>query len=215
MVEAGDEAVGTVPEPAHGEAEFPAQFVHVHAAAVLQFLAFEQVPQPFRWVQVRRIGGQPLQMESLRCTGGKEVFDRLAAMDGRAVPDHEQLASHLAQQLAQEADDRWPAEGRLLDVGEEPAIGGEGADHREMVVGERRTQHRRLAHRRIGTSHEWQQIQPGLIYEEDGPVLGPGFAKRAGQVAACHAAIAASFRWVARTTGFWRLNPSRRTSRLT
>jgi hypothetical protein len=61
-------------------------------------------------------------------------------------------------------------------MGEEPALRGDGADHREMVVGERRAQHGCLAHRGVGTGDERQEGEARLIYAEDGPVLSLGFA---------------------------------------
>jgi hypothetical protein len=97
-------------------------------------------------------------------------------MDRCPIPDHEQLAWHLAEELAEKGDDRRAAERFLLHMGEELASGGDRADGREVVTAERRTQHRRLPARRICARHEWQQVEAGLIYEEDRAVFGLGFA---------------------------------------
>lgn len=115
-------------------------------------------------------------MQTLRCPSGEEILDGLTAMNRRAVPDHEQLAPHLAQELAEEGDNRWATEGLLLDVREESAFGGKGADHRQMVMGEGRVQHGCLAHRGVRAGNEGQQGEPRLIYEEDRAGLGAGFA---------------------------------------
>jgi hypothetical protein len=45
-----------------------------------------------------------------------------------------------------------------------------------VVARERGTQHRRLAARRIRPGHKRQQVERGLVYEEDGALFGPGFA---------------------------------------
>lgn len=74
------------------------------------------------------------EVDALCRTRREELSDDLATVDGRAIPDHEQLAAHLAQQLPQEGNDRRAAIRRLLEVGKEATIGGEGADRREMVA---------------------------------------------------------------------------------
>lgn len=87
MAKAGCERVWSAAEAADGESEFPAQLVEVMAAAVLQFTLFEQVPDPFVGIEVGCVGGQPLQVQSFGRPSREEVFDRLAVMDRRAVPD--------------------------------------------------------------------------------------------------------------------------------
>jgi hypothetical protein len=59
VAEAGDEAVTPAPEAAEREADLPAQFVGVMAAAVLEFTALAQVPNACVWIEFRHIGGQP------------------------------------------------------------------------------------------------------------------------------------------------------------
>lgn len=215
MLEAGEEAVGAAAQAADGEAECPARLVEVVTAAVLQLAALEQIPDARVGIELRRLGGQPFEVQPLCRPGGEEILDRLAAVDRRAIPDHEPLAAHLAPQLPEKGDERRPAERLRLDVGEEPAIRRPRPDHGAMVVGEGRAQQRRRADRSVGAGDERQPVEAGLIDEEERARLGLGFARRAGQVSAGHAAIAASLRCVARTTGFCRLNPSRRTSRRT
>jgi hypothetical protein len=73
------------------------------------FAALEQVPDARIGVQVRCVAGQSLHLQSLGGPGGEEVLHRLAVVDRRAVPDHEQLPAHLTEPLAEERDDRvWP-----------------------------------------------------------------------------------------------------------
>ncbi len=165
-------------------------------------------------MQLRRVGGQRFQPEPCGRPGREELLHRPAAMDRRAIPDHLERAGNLAEQLAQEVHNGRSAERLILDAGDELARAGYPADHRAMVGGERRPQDRGLAARGIGARHNGQQRESRFVYEQDGAVLRAGFASRAGQRSACHAVIAASLRWVARTTGFCTLKPCWRSSRL-
>jgi hypothetical protein len=158
-------------------------------AAILELAAFEEVSDPFVGIEVGGIAGQPFEVQPLGRARREEIFDRLAGVDRGPVPDHEQLAPYLAQELAEERNDRGTTKRLLLDVGEELTVGSDGADHGEMVVGEGRAQDGRLPHRRVGAGDERQEIKARLIYEEERAVFGLGFAKRAGQRSACHAAI--------------------------
>ena len=97
-------------------------------------------------------------------------------MNGRAIPDDQELAGHLAQELAEEGADRRAAIGFVLDMGEEPSVRGEGADHGEMVARKRQAQDRRLSHWRVGAGEKGQEIKARLVYEEDGALLGMSFA---------------------------------------
>src|SRR5262249_30388627 len=158
-------------EAADGEAELPAQLVEVMAAAVRKLAVFEQLPHALVRIELRRVRGQALQLQPPRGAGPEEVFDGLTAVNRCTIPDHEELAPHVPQQLPEEGDDRWPAERLHLHMGEEATSWGEGADRGEVVMREWRPQHRRLAHRGVGAGHEGEQIEARLVYEEDRAVL--------------------------------------------
>src|SRR5436309_13969084 len=84
-----------------GAPQFVGHLWDVAAAQVLEFAAFEQVPDPFLRVQLGRIGWQAFQMQTFGRASFEKVLDGLCAMDRRAIPDDEQVASNLAQQQAQ------------------------------------------------------------------------------------------------------------------
>lgn len=174
--EAGGEAGGLAAEPTDGQSEFPGEFIEIVAAPVPQLDPLEQIPDALIGVELRGVAGQAFQVQPLRCTGGEEVLDRLTVMDRRTVPDHQQLAPHVPQQLAEEGDDRRPAERLPLDVGEQPPVRRDGADHGEVVARERDAQDGSLTAWGIGARDERQQIEGGLVYEEDRAVFGAGFA---------------------------------------
>lgn len=154
----------------------PAQLVQVLAAAVLQFDPLQQIPDSLVGVELRRVAGQLFQVESPGRPSGEEVLHRLAPVNRRAVPDDQELPAHSAQELPEKGYDRRTPHCRLLDMGEQPARRGDGTDSREVVVRQRRTQDRRLATWRVRAGREGQQIEAGLVYEEDGTVLLARFA---------------------------------------
>jgi hypothetical protein len=176
LAKTGDEPVWSAAQAADGQPQFPAQLVEVLTAAILQLAALEQIPDALIRVELRRVTRQAFQVETGRRPGGEEVLHRLAMMDRRAVPDHEQLPPYLAEELAEEGDDRRTPERLRLEVREEPAGRCDGADRGEMITRERGTQDGRLAHGGIGARHEGEEIEAGLVYEEDRAPLLPGFA---------------------------------------
>ncbi len=168
--------MGLALESADRQPQLPAQLIKIMAAAVLELHALEEIPDTLVGVQLRRVGGQALQVQPLRRTCSQEVLDRLTAMNRRTIPDDEQLAPHLPQELAEEGHDRRTSERRLLDMDQEPPIRSDGTDGREMVMSERGAQHRRLPAWGVCPGDEGQQIEARLVYEEDGALLGSGFA---------------------------------------
>ena len=96
-----------------------------------------------------RLDRNGLRVKQLTClrngrryAGGEERFDDPRPVDGGAVPDDQQLAGQVREQVAEEADDVGTAVGTLLDAQEELAGGGDGADGGEVVAGERDAQDR-------------------------------------------------------------------------
>ena len=148
--------------------ERQAQREQIGAAAVPQLDPLEVVPDAFGRVQVRCIAGQALQTEPLRCPSRQKVFDRLPLMDRRSIPDDEHTAADLAQQLSQEPHHRLGRVGRLPHLQEEPPVEREAADRGEMVAGQLDAQDRRLAARGPGASRMRQEIEPRLVYPDDG-----------------------------------------------
>src|SRR5258708_15468731 len=136
-------------------------------------------------------------------------------MDGRAIPDDQQLAADFAQQQAQEADDIGGAVSMLLGLHEQAPGSGDAADGREMVMGERHAQEGRLPAGRPGPHGQRQQVEPRLIYPNDGPAFVGRFFSKAGQRSRHQAWTAAASRWAARCTGRWTLWRTAWSSRLT
>src|SRR5918998_828222 len=74
---------------------------------ILQLHPLQLVPDPLITVQLGSIGWQLLQMDSLPSRAGQEGFDRLAAVDGAAIPDDQQPHRDVGGQLLQEPRRIW------------------------------------------------------------------------------------------------------------
>ena len=121
----------------------------------------------------------------------------------------------MSLQMMQKPDNLRSRERVLVALQEELSLRRHPADHRQMVPSERFLQHGGPSPRRVGEHHEGQQVEPCLIdKDERGAYAGPFFTS-AGYCSSRHARIAASSRWRARRTGFWRVQPQRPSSRPT
>ena len=88
---------------------------------------------------------------------------------------------------------------------DQSSIHGEASDGGEMITGQCDLQHRRLPGRGIGPHRHWQQIKSRLVYKDDGALFRFGLFFSSTERCSRHRLIAASSRWLARSTGFWQL----------
>lgn len=180
----------------------------VRATDVSEFNMFEIVPDALIGVEVWSIAWQTFEPDSLASALGEEGLDGLAAMDGSAIPDDQQLARNLLEQLLQKGDDSGAIKGFGLHGQVELTGRGDGADDRIVIIRELAAQNRRLPLWRPGAHDAGQQIEGGLINEKDrAPFFYCSFFS-SGHVTSTHCSMAASLRWVARTTGRCALHPS-------
>src|SRR4051794_30259639 len=108
--------VPLVAKSSGSQAQVLLQVIQVGAAHVPQLHVLEVRPDAFVWVEVRRVARQLLKAESLGRTLGQKGLDRSAAMNRRTLPDHQQLAWYMSQQMLQEVDDLRTAERVVLDA---------------------------------------------------------------------------------------------------
>jgi hypothetical protein len=193
-----------------GQAEVVSQVREVQAADVTQLDVFEIGPDALVRVQVGSVAWQLFQADPLGASVGQEVLDGLAAMDRGAIPEHQELAGDMAEQLLQEADNVRALVRVVLDVQQQATVRGDAADDGQMIAAQRQAEDRRLAAWRIGADGAGEQLEAGLVDPDDGPSLLVSPLFRAGQRSVRHASIAASFRWLARWIGFWTLQPAAR-----
>ena len=191
-----------------GGREFKTEMVQVVATDIFEFNMFQIVPNALVGVQVRGIARQAFQPDALGGAGGQEGLDVLTAMDGCAIPDDQQLAGNGVEQLLQEGDDGNTVERFGLHGQVDFTCGRDGADDRIVVVRQLAAQNRRLAHGRPGAHHPGQQIKGRFIDEQNRALFGYGSFFSSGHVTSTHSSMAASLRWLARTTGRCGLHPS-------
>jgi len=84
-----------------------------------------------------------------------------------------------------------------------------------MVICQGMADDRCSARRCICAQDRRQQVETGFVHKHQGALFLYGFFLTSGQRSCFHRWMAASFRWVARRTGFWGLQPQSRRMRLT
>jgi hypothetical protein len=180
-----------------------AQVAQLAAADIAQLDALEGVPDALIRVEIGRVARQLLQLQALGRPRAQEVLDRLPVMNRRAIPDEQQLPADLAQEHAQKADNRFTVVVVLTHLQEQAPIQRDGADDREVVVGEGHAQDGGLATWRPGTHGHRQQIEARFVYPDDGCSLFVRPFLSVGQRSSYQVAILAASRCVARVMGCW------------
>ena len=191
-----------VPEPLLSTHQLCGKLPAIGSTKVLEFASLEQIPHPFLWVQLRSIARQSLQMDAFGTPLRQKILDRLTAVDGSPIPDNQQVARDLAQEQLQETHDIWPLVGGTLDMHDQAYIHGEATNGREMITGQFDLQQRRLSDWSIGPHRHWEQLKSRLVYKDDGALFRCGLFFSSTERCARHSLMAASSRWLARSTGF-------------
>ena|SRR2546426_11118192 len=132
----------------------------------------------------------------------EKVLDFVSPVDGRAVPDEDDLAGDLPQEDTQEAHHRCGVIGSRTYLHEQAPIQRDPADRRKMIVREFDPQQWRLSTWGPGAHGHRQEVKARFIYPDDGGFFLIGFFFISGQRSSDHFLMASSFRWLARSTGF-------------
>lgn len=214
MVDTPLQHIRLAAQPPQAQADLGVQIPKGRTGEVAQLDALEVLPAALDGVQIRRVGGQGLQVQAGGGAVGQKILDRLAAVDRGAVPEHQQEAWDQAQQLAQKGHHRRPVAGRGLEVADQPTAGGQRADQRDVVARPGHVQDWGLATRRPGPHPRRQEVAAGLVYPDDRATVRFGFFLSAGQRSCHQRSIAAASRWVAWVTGCWTLQSNWRSRRL-
>ncbi len=140
------------------------------------------LPNALDRVQIWRIARQTDDLDLARRTLCQKGFD-FTIMDRGAIPDQKQLAANLVAQMPHKAYDVSTGEGAILAAQVQLARRGQRTNHRALLARQRLTQNGCLANRGIGAHGRWQQIEAGLIDEDQRAPLGYGSPQRLGNLA--------------------------------
>lgn len=87
-----------MPQPFLCSAQVRPKIWQVSTTNIFEFGALEQIPNAFLRIEFRRIARETFQMNALASSLTQELFHDLALMNGRSIPDDEQLACDLARE---------------------------------------------------------------------------------------------------------------------
>lgn len=169
-------------DPFDGIAEFAAEMGQIETAKIAELDSLQVCPETLTRVQLRGISRQALHVESRRRPIGQERFDDVAAVNWCSIPDDDQAAGHLPQQMLQEGNNILRIDWAVLAGEIQLGLGRDGPDRREMIASPPLPQDGCVSHWRIGADNTGQGIEPRLVYEEDGLLLGLRPFLMAGQV---------------------------------
>jgi hypothetical protein len=175
-------------------------------AEVGDLMLLEVAPDVFGRIEFGGIGGKEMKFEATGLLGGK-IADRATVMDAQTIPDNQQIAGDVAQQVPQKLDGLRGANraGEKLEVEPEP---GDAGHRRQGLPSKVILQDRRLAARRPGPGAMGPFAQSAFVDKDDGFALFPGFFFNAGQVTRFQCRMALSSRSSARPVGRWQLQPN-------
>jgi hypothetical protein len=139
------------------------EVIEILTTKIGKFAMFEVMPDALIGVEVRGIGGQSFEMDTLGSAIRQKLFNGLAAMNRCAIPNDQELAFDLGQSLLEEGDHSLAVKRLRLDRQVQATIGCNGTDERKMVVGQRAAQYRRLADRRPSPAHARQQVEARFV----------------------------------------------------
>jgi hypothetical protein len=173
----------------------------IAAAPSAPLTHLELLPKALPWVQLRRLGRQALEGETVRRAVRENLPDGGVAGDRRPIPDDEHPAGPLAPEGLAQPDHRGSVASAVLAADVPLAFPRDGPARRQMGAGAPLLHDRDVAHRRIGADDPGQGIKARFVSQEDRLPLGLRPCLRAGQVASRHWTIAASAHGRARRTG--------------
>lgn len=165
-----------------------------------------QAPHAFVRVELGRIGREVFEVQARE--PATEVADRIALVNPALVPEHDDMAAEVVQELAEELE-RVRVREVLLD--EEAPVEAEplahrthrdAGDHRDLIPLITMADDRRLAAGRPCLVDARDQQEPRLVDEDEMGAQPPGVFFTRGHATRFQCSIAASSRSNARVSGF-------------
>src|SRR6516225_2567420 len=174
---------------------------------------FPITPDVLHRIEFRCIGGQ-IVGDQPTILGSDERLRQARLMSRQAIPQHQQFARHMAQQVREKVHHLWSPDSTRIKPEVEVAPGNSSRSRKQFPI-KVILQHRGLSPRRPGTYPVGPLAQSAFIDEDDGPLLTQGFFLSCGQRLRFQCRIASSSRSRARPAGRWQLQFSLRRIRHT
>src|SRR5713226_3149270 len=190
-----------------------AELAKIARAEVGQLVMFPVAPDVFDRIEFRGVGRQALDREPARLVAD-ELRDQPRPVLRQPVPDHQQLARQVAQQMAEEVDHLGGMDGAGIEPEVEVPPGDAGSRRQHLPV-EMMLQYRGLPARRPGPHPMRSFAQSAFVDEDDRAPLAEGFFLIRGHATFFHWRIACSSRSSARPLGRWQVQLSLRRMRQT
>jgi len=198
-----------IPQEAHSLAQALRCFLQASmklnervARSVSKLDVLQLSPDVLVGVDFGGVGRKRLELHAADGVERKELSDRDAAMDGRAIPEQQERPVNAPQQVAHEPHDVLAAKRGALHGGVQPTLPRQGADRREVVSAEGPSQGRRSACRRPRLDGGRGHVKGRFVHEDGRSPFRVSFFLRRGQRSVIQARTVRSSRCDARTTGF-------------
>ena len=168
--------------------------------------AFGQAPHRFVRIEFGRIGRKVREVQARELAA--EVADRIAPVNPAPVPEHDDMAAQVAQQVAEELEHLRVCEVLVAEAAPVEAkppthrTHRQAGDRRDFVPPIAMADDRRLAAGRPCLVDARDQQEPRLIDEDEMGAQPPGVFFTRGHSTRFQCAIAASSRSRARVSGF-------------
>jgi len=136
---------------------------------VLQLNVLQIAPDALVRVQLRRIARELFQIDA-RCSAmSKKVFHIMPPVDRRPVPNDQQFAWNMPQQMLQEADAVGTPDRPVLYTHVELSRRGDTTDRRKMITGQIRADDGCLAYGGVGSHYCRQQVESRFVHPNESP----------------------------------------------
>jgi hypothetical protein len=175
----GENDLGAPAHAPQGSCRIATQFPSMAHDQIADFMLFEVRPQILDGIKFRRVGGQGRNLQA-SLSGGDELFDQLAAMNGRSIPEDQQWRLQVTHERFQEFDDLETLDGTRVDL-EIEVPESYARNDRKTLPAEGFLDHRGLAARRPGAHPVGTRAQAAFVEEDDGASFPCGFFLRRGQ----------------------------------
>jgi hypothetical protein len=152
-------------------------------------------------------------MDPLTAASTQKVSHHPSAMNTGAIPNDQQFARDLAQELLEKDHNLLTANRIVVDFQEQPPCRSHPNNHMQLRITTRNSQNGWFSNWCPGSHQCRKEGKARFVYPDDCPFFVFGFFLISGQVSSRQCSMAESLRWLARSIGFWKLQPIRRRRR--